>query len=171
MDREEGCFFGRMPKQFLTLELKGQGHKIIHSKTLRAEIKDRIGQQLLRNQRLQGVAESLPTLAEGSLHNRTEELFITAEGHAGIACQTDHSRLDLRWRIKGSGSHSKQIFNVIPCLKEDGKDAVGLGARFLGDALRNLLLNHADHLRDTVAMLKNLEENLRGNIIREVSDD
>lgn len=152
------------------LKLESQGYEIIHTQALGAEIEDWVGQEIRSYQRLEGIAEGFTALAEGGLHYRAEELFIAAESGAGITGQADHGGLDLRWRVERSRTHSEKIFNVIPCLKKDRQDAVCLGARLLGDALCDLLLNHAYDLRDAVVMLKDLEEYLRGNVVRKITD-
>ena len=152
------------------LKLEGQGYEIIHTQALGAEIEDWVGQEIRSYQRLEGIAEGFTALAEGGLHYRAEELFIAAESGAGITGQADHGGLHLWWRIERARTDSEKIFKVITRLKEDGQDTVGLGARLLGDALCDLLLNHAYDLRDAVAMLKDLEEYLRGNVVRKITD-
>ena len=122
----------------------------------------------LPKQRLERIAESLAALTESGFDNRAEKLLITAERGAGVAGEANHGGLDLWRRIERPRTHSEKIFNVIPRLKEDRQDAVSLGAGLLGDAFGDLLLDHADNLRDAVAMLQNLEKNLRGNIIRKI---
>ena len=67
--------------------------------------------------------------------------------------------------------HSEQVLDVIPGLQQHRQDAVGLGPRPFGDALGDLLLDHAHDFRDAFAVVQDLEEDLRGDVVREIADD
>ena len=114
----------------------------------------------LLDKRLQRVAQGLAPLAEGGLDDRAEQLLVAAQRGAGIPGQADNRGLDLRRGIESPGTHSEEIFNVVPGLEEYGQDAVGLCAGLLGDPLSHLFLHHADHLGYEVPVIDYLEEYL-----------
>jgi hypothetical protein len=63
----------------------------------------------------------------------------------------------------------EEILDIVEGREEDTEDAIGLAARLGGHALGHLLLEHAHHLGYLVAVVVDLEENLRGDIIREIT--
>ena len=54
-------------------------------------------------------------------------------------------------------------------MQEDAQYAVGLAARFFGNAFGHFFLDHAYHFGDAVFVVEYLEEYLRGNVVREVA--
>ena len=122
------------------------------------------------DKRFQGVPESLSALIESRFYNSLEESLVATEVGAGIAAEADYGRLYFRRGSKGSGPDSKQVFDIIPSLQQHRKNAVSLGARFFGYTFGDLFLDHADYFRYPLFMVQNLEENLGGDIVREVAD-
>lgn len=164
-------------------QLKGKGYEIFYGKAFWAQFKDRLGCKLgylglapallfclLLDKWFKGVAKGLAALAEGCLYDGLEGGLVAAKARAAAAPKANYCRLNLRRGSKATGTHGKQVLDVVPGLQKNGQNTVSLAAWALCDALCNLFLHHADNLRNSLAVIQNLEENLRRNIIREVTD-
>ena len=161
-----------------------QGDEVFDGEGFGTALEDRVGREgyalfvgpalaggLGRDEGLQRVAHHLPALAEGGLDDGLEEAFVAAEGGAGIAGEADDGRFYLGRRGEAARANAEEILDVIPCLQQHRKDAVGLGPRPLGDTLGDLLLDHAHDLGNALAVVQDLEEDLRGDVVREIADD
>ena len=166
------------------LKAEGEGDEVLDAELFGAEVEDGVAEEVgeLRvgpafalgfgaGEGLKGITHHLAALAEGGLDDGLEKSFIAAEGGAAVAAQADDGGLDFRGRVEGTGADGEQVFDVIPGLQEDGEDAVGLGAGAFGDTLGDFFLDHADDLRDLLAEVQDLEEDLGGNVVGEVADD
>ena len=118
------------------------------------------GDSIGAEQLAQGYTEHLATLVENSLHDATEELLVAAKTIDIVASHADDSRLHLWWRIENRRFNREELFDIVPSLDEDGKDAVGLRTRLSSDAQGHLPLNHTCAAGDEVAVVKHLEKNL-----------
>ena len=110
-------------------------------------------------------------MSEGGFYDRLEQFFIAPEILPSVPAEPDHGGLDLGRRGKGAGSDRKEIFDIVPCLKQDGKDSIGFRPGLFRDPFGDFFLDHADHLRDPVLVVEDLEENLGRDVIGEIADD
>ena len=118
----------------------------------------------------QRVAQHLATLAERRLDDPHEEPFVAIEPFDAVAAQTDNGALDLGRRIEDLLPYRKEVFDVVPRLQQHRKNAVLLRPRRTGDAGGDLALNHADAFRYQIAILQDLEEDLRRDVVGKVPD-
>ena len=114
---------------------------------------------------LQRDAQHLATLVEDGLYHALEQLLIAAQLAGLVARHTDDGTLHLWRRIEHRLVDHKQIFDIIPCLNQHGKDAVGFIARLGSHAQGYLMLYHARTAGYQLAIVDHLEEYLRGDII------
>ena len=100
-----------------------------------------------------------------------EKPFVAVELRHTVATESDDGGLDFGRRIEDVLVDGEEVFYVVEGGEEDAEDAIGLAAGTGGDAFGHLFLEHADEFVYLVAVLKNAEEYLRRDIVREVADD
>lgn len=130
-----------------------------------------LGTSEVTKDRTKRVANHLTALAKRGLNDLNEERLIAAQMLGCVACKADDSRLDLRGRIEDLLTNGEEILNVVPRLQQNAQDAILARTGRLGDTDGHLALDHTHTLGDDIAVLDNLEENLRRNIIREIADN
>ena len=63
------------------------------------------------------------------------------------------------------------VQRVVIGLTQNRKNAISFGARFFTYSLGDFFLKHTAKKRNVLAKFQNLENNLTGNVVGEVSDD
>ena len=119
----------------------------------------------------EGIAEGFAPLVEAYLDHLGEKGLIAGKGGHLVAAQADDGRFDLGRRIEDMLVDGEEVFDIVEGRQQDTEDAVGLAAGLGGHALGHLLLEHAHHLGNLVAVFVDLEENLRRDIVREIAYD
>ena len=119
----------------------------------------------------QRVADHLAALVERCFHDADKQSFVVIEVCGGIAAQADDGAFDLRGWIENCLVDREKVFDIVPCLQQHREDAVFLRAGAFGDADGHFLLDHAHAFGNEIAVFENLEEYLRGDVVREVADD
>ena len=120
-------------------------------------------------QRAQRHTQHLATLVEHSLHHTAEQQLVAIETTRLIARKTHHRALHLGRRVEHTGLDGEQIVDTVPRLHKHRQNAVGLTAGRRGQTLRHLALDHARAAGDEVAVVEQLEENLRRDVVRVVA--
>ena len=152
-------------------EFQSEGDEVLDAEPFGTEVEDGVGyehgrlfrrQSVLfrhcRDERLQGISQSLAALVERSLHYGFEKGFVAAEIFSGIAPQADDCRFDFGRRVERALADREQIFYVVPCLQQDRQYAVHFGPGLLGYPLSHLFLYHAHYLRDMFPVVEDFEE-------------
>ena len=120
---------------------------------------------------LEAHAQHLPPLVEDRLHEAAEQCPVASEVRGLVACHPDDGTLDLWRRVEDVLVDSEEILHVVPCLDEDGEDAVGLVAGLGGDAQGHLTLYHSSAAGDEVFVVEHLEEYLTGYVVGVVAGE
>ena len=120
---------------------------------------------------LQRVSQCLPAMVKCRLDHPVKDYIITAKAGPPVAFQTDDGGLNPGGWMEDLGWYPEQVFNIIPCLQEYCKNAIGLGSVGGPDPVCHLLLQHAYYLVYDLPVLKDSEEDLAGNIVGKVTDD
>ena len=113
------------------LEFQGEGDEVLDAEPFGTEVEDTGGKEFrqffiapsvlfrhCRDERLQGISQSLAPLVERSLHYGFEKAFIAAEILPGIAPQAYDCRFDFGRRVERALTDSEQIFYVVPSLQQ-----------------------------------------------------
>ena len=129
----ESAGFSRIPQTLLCLgEFEGKGDEVPDAEPFGTEIEDGVGYEPgslfrgqpvflrhCRDERLQGISQSLSPLVEGSFHYGFEKGLIASEIFSGVPSEPDDGGFYFRRGVERTLSHSEQIFYVIPGLEQD----------------------------------------------------
>ena len=119
----------------------------------------------------QGVAQGLAALAEGGGDDAAEERFVVG---LGAVCRQRHQAHDaggdLGFRAEGAGRHVEQAHHGEALLQHDGQAAVIGGVRFGDHAHDHFFLKHEVHVAHAVGEAGKMEQQRRGNVVRQVAD-
>lgn len=121
--------------------------------------------------RFERVANHLAALVERRLDNLDKELLVAVEALDTITLEAYNGTLDLGGWVEDLLTDGKEVLYIVPRLKQYAKYAILLRAGGLGESYRHLLLYHTHTLGDKIAVLQYLEEDLRRDIVGEVTDD